>query len=141
VCFMASQLVNKTCRAPYTCRNDTTTRTRPWGDDTTTHTMRHVPVSENAPSVANVSPTCRHYFHRIPTDICECSAEEYPHLHGECCLCHYSRTFKHYDVPEFGIAYVTGDYGEMLTAKRKAGQQAMRESIALGARPGQRWSK
>lgn len=84
---------------------------------------------------------CVHHWW-VETSICECADAEYPHLHGTCVkACGSSRTFKHYDVPEFGIAYVTGEYGEMLTAKRKKGQQGMRDAIGAGRRPGVRWEK
>ena len=84
---------------------------------------------------------CKHNFHRIPLDHCNCTAADHPHMHGTCCIegCGFARTFKVYDVPEHGLAWSSEQEVDALAVKRKRGQQKMRESIALGARPGQGW--
>jgi len=84
---------------------------------------------------------CKHNYHRIPLDHCNCTAADHTHMHGSCQLCGFTRTFKVYDVPEHGLAWSSEQEVDALAVKRKRGQQKMRESIALGARPGQRWSK
>jgi len=43
--------------------------------------------------------------------------------------------------PINGVAYTSNEELYGLAEKRLRGQQKMRESISLGARPGQRWER
>jgi len=100
------------------------------------------PLSIGGNGNGNDQEICKHNYPRIPTEPCYCPAETYPHVHGTCSLCQESRTFKEFQVPPiFGVAYTSNEELYGLTEKRLRGQQKMRESIALGARPGQRWVK
>jgi hypothetical protein len=82
---------------------------------------------------------CRHGYRGIPTETCDCPAETYRHLHGVCRLCGHYRTFKYYEMG-YGVAYSSEAEADSVSVKRLRGQQKMRQSIALGARPGVRWT-
>jgi hypothetical protein len=89
----------------------------------------------------NDQEICQHHYPRIPTEPCYCPAETYPHVHGTC-HCGFTRTFKDFLAPPiYGVPYSSAEEADMQSVKRLRGQQRMRESIALGARPGVKWTK